>query len=116
GAPAAIRLSPDRKTVKADGEDLGIVDVAVVDDQGRVVPTADNLVHFGLTGPGSIIGVGNGDPSSHEADKASQRKAFCGLAQVIVQATTQPGKIKLTGTSDNLRAATVRISVGPGAK
>ena len=110
GAPVAIRLTADRKTVMAYGEDLGIVDVAVVDDQGRVVPVADNLVHFGLTGPGSIIGVGNGDPSSHEADKASERKVFCGLAQVIVQTSKKSGTIELTATADGLKPATVNIS------
>jgi len=43
--------------------------VSVVDEQGRVVPAAANPVTFKLEGPGRIIGVGNGDPSSHEPDK-----------------------------------------------
>jgi beta-galactosidase len=68
GAPAAVQLAPDRSTINADGEDLSIITVAVADDQGRTVPTADNLIHFELNGPGKIIGVGNGDPSSHEPD------------------------------------------------
>jgi beta-galactosidase len=42
--------------------------VAVTDAQGRIVPIADNLVSFEISGGGKIIGVGNGDPSSHEAD------------------------------------------------
>jgi len=47
---------------------LSVVTVSVADNQGSVIPTADNLVHFTLSGPGKIIGVGNGDPSCHEAD------------------------------------------------
>jgi beta-galactosidase len=109
GAPAAIQLSPDRSIVNADGEDLSIVTVSVVDAQGRVVPVADNLIQFKLSGPGKIIGVGNGDPSSHEADKANERKVFCGLAQVIVQTTKKSGTIKLTATAKNLLAATTMI-------
>jgi beta-galactosidase len=68
GAPAAIRLTPDRAELRADGEDVAIVTVAVVDAQGRVVPTANVPVSFSLAGPGRIIGVGNGDPTSHEPD------------------------------------------------
>lgn len=68
GAPAAITLTPDRTRINPDGEDLSIVTVAVTDAQGHIVPTADNLVHFEISGAGKIIGVGNGDPSSHEPD------------------------------------------------
>ena len=68
GAPAAIRLSADRAVIHADGKDICVVTVAIADPQGRVVPMANNLVYFELTGPGKIIGVGNGDPISHEPD------------------------------------------------
>lgn len=110
GAPAAIRLLPDRSTINADGEDCSIINVAVTDAQGRVVPVADNLIHFKLSGPGKIIGVGNGDPSSHEPDKATERKAFCGLAQVIVQSSGQSGEIKLTATSSELKTAAINVA------
>ena len=69
GAPAAIKLTPDRQTINADGENVALITVAVLDDKGRIVPIADNEIAFELTGPGKVIGVGNGDPSSHEADK-----------------------------------------------
>jgi len=68
GEPAAVQLTPDRATINADGEDVAVVTVAVLDAQGRTVPVAGNLVNFEITGPGKIIGVGNGDPSCHEAD------------------------------------------------
>jgi len=68
GAPAGVKIVPDRSTVNADGEDLSVVAVAVVDSKGRVVPTAGNFLRFELEGPGRILGVGNGDPSCHEPD------------------------------------------------
>ena len=68
GVPAAVQLTPDRATINADGADISIVTVAITDAQGRVVPTASSLVRFDLEGPGKILGVGNGDPSSHEPD------------------------------------------------
>ncbi|HEY5281673.1 MAG TPA: beta-galactosidase GalA [Polyangia bacterium] len=69
GGPAAFELSAPRTTINADGQDVAVVSVAVVDDKGRLVPTAGNAVVFKLEGPGRIIGVGNGDPSSHEPEK-----------------------------------------------
>jgi beta-galactosidase len=68
GAAAAVQLASDRSTIHADGEDVSVFSVSVVDAQGRVVPMANNLIHFELSGPGKIIGVGNGDPACHEPD------------------------------------------------
>jgi beta-galactosidase len=109
GAPSGIALRPDRHALSANGEDLAMVEVSVVDRQGRLVPTASHPIVFEVAGPGRILGVGNGDPSSHEPDKASQRSAFNGLCMVIVQALKQPGEIRLTAQSPGLEPATVTI-------
>jgi beta-galactosidase len=69
GAPAAIQLTPHHPTIKADGEDVLVITVQVSDAQQRMVPDAGNGITFEITGPGKIIGVGNGDPSSHEPDR-----------------------------------------------
>jgi beta-galactosidase len=69
GAPAALQLTPHRPALKADGEDVSVITVQVNDAQARMVPTAGNPVTFEIAGPGKIIGVGNGDPSSHEPDQ-----------------------------------------------
>jgi beta-galactosidase len=110
GAAAAISLAPDRNRIAADGQDVAVVAVSVTDARGRVVPVADNLVQFEISGPGRIIGVGNGDPSSHEPDKASQRRLFNGYCEVIVQATKAPGDLRLTATSAGLQSATSTIA------
>jgi beta-galactosidase len=68
GVPASVRLVPDHTTIAADGEDVSVFKVSVGDAQGRTVPVANNLIHFELSGPGKIIGVGNGDPACHEPD------------------------------------------------
>ena len=107
--PAGIALEPDRSSINADGEDVSLVKVSILDAQGRMVPTAGNEVQFSLDGPGEIIGVGNGDPSSHEADKAEKRSAFNGLAMVIIQAAKEPGVLKLTAESPGLETTVVEI-------
>ena len=69
GKPSAIQLRTDRSQIKANGTDISIITVQVIDDKGLIVPTANNEVLFSLKGAGNILGVGNGDPSSHEPDK-----------------------------------------------
>jgi beta-galactosidase len=73
GEPASIQLSADRTSISADGEDVSIITVQANDKKGLMVPTADNEIEFTLSGPGKIIGVGNGNPSSHEAEKYIER-------------------------------------------
>ncbi|HEY4300904.1 MAG TPA: beta-galactosidase GalA [Candidatus Didemnitutus sp.] len=68
GAATAVHLSADHPTIDANGEDVSVVTVSAVDEKGRVVPVAMNHVRFELSGPGHLLGVGNGDPSSHEPD------------------------------------------------
>jgi beta-galactosidase len=109
GPAAKILLVPDRAKIAANGEDVSVIAASVLDAQGRVVPIADNLITFGISGSGKVIGVGNGDPSSHEPDKASQRHAFNGLCAAIVQATKQAGQITVQATSPGLESATATI-------
>jgi beta-galactosidase len=105
--PAKIALVSDCSTLKADGCDVAVIRVAIKDARGRVVPVADNLVKFTIEGPGRIIGTGNGNPTSHEPDKASQRLAFNGYCLVLVQANKETGVIRLKATSDQLKDADI---------
>jgi len=104
-----LAMNSDVNTLKADGCDVAVVKVAIKDDKGRVVPTANNLVKFSIEGPGRIIGTGNGNPTSHEPDKASQRMAFNGYCLVLVQTNKQSGEIKLKASSETLKDAEVHL-------
>jgi beta-galactosidase len=68
GEPASVQLTPNRTTINADGEDVSVITVSVADAQGRIMPVAGNKINFSIEGAGKILGVGNGDPSSHEPD------------------------------------------------
>jgi len=105
GAPASIRLSADRSEINADGEDVSMVKVEVLDAQGRLVPVADNRINFTITGAGKLIGVGNGDPNCQESDKQPRRSVFHGLAQAIIQSTKSPGTIQVQARGQGLGAA-----------
>jgi beta-galactosidase len=109
GAPARIKLSPDRATIDADGDDLSYVTVRIEDKAGNLCPLADNLVHFHLTGAGDVAGVDNGNAATTEPFHADYRHAFNGLALVIVRSRPEPGEIRVAATSDGLASAAVDI-------
>jgi beta-galactosidase len=116
GPAARIVLRPDRARIAADGRDVSVVEVSVVDASGRVVPTAADEVTFRVGGAGKLIGVGNGDPSSHESDKGSTRRAFNGLCCAIVQAGRQAGEILVEAGADGLAGARMTIEAEAGAE
>jgi len=105
--PARIELVPDRTTLKADGTDLSFVTVRILDRNGTLVPFADHLIKFEVSGEASIVGVDNGYQASHESFKGKQRKAYHGMALAIVQTKQKPGRIVLKASADNLPPATV---------
>ncbi len=109
GEPFALVLRPDRARISADGEDVSMVAAEIVDAQGRQVATADREITFAVAG-GRLIGVGNGDPSSHEPDKADKRRAFNGLCMAIVQSGRYAGEMKIDASSPGLRGASVTVA------
>ena len=114
GKAYKILLSPDRKMISADGEDVCVMNISVTDDKGREVPDAMNALNFSLEGNAKIIGVGNGDPSSHEPDKCSpgswKRKLFNGKCQVIIQSDGKEGSFSFTATAEGLLAESSKIN------
>ena len=104
-APAAIRLTPDRSVITADGKDLCYVTAEIVDKDGNVCPTADNEITFTVNGAGANVGVDNGSPISLERFKADHRKAFNGKALLIVQNDGNTGDITIEATSPGLSEA-----------
>ena len=73
------------------------------------------LIQFNVEGVGKIIGVGNGDPSSHEPDKCAegkwQRHLFNGKAQLIVQSLLKEGDCTLIASSPGLQSAQLKLEV-----
>jgi beta-galactosidase len=110
GVPARIQLSADRSSIHADGDDLSFITVRVEDAGGNLCPLAADLVHFQVSGNGRIAAVDNGNPATIEPFHAERRKAFNGLALLIVRSNpNDPGKINVTATSEGLAAGHVII-------
>lgn len=102
GEPAKIELIPSRAQIKADGMAVSVVTVEVRDAKNRIVPDAGNLISFGLKGPGKIIGVGNGDPASHEADRVFEQVSSIRVANWRTRAIdSQPASDELDASFDD---------------
>ncbi|BFK81970.1 beta-galactosidase GalA [Clostridium baratii] len=103
GKPAAIKMSANRKYIHGDGADVSCITVSIVDAHGIIVPNAENKVSFEVTGAGTLLGLGNGDPGCRENDKASSRHAFSGLILALVQAKEDVGEIRVHATASGLK-------------
>lgn len=113
GPSSEVVVTPYKTTMLADGKDATVINITTVDRQGREVPDANNLIKFSLSGDAKIIGMGNGDPSSHEADKVFdgnwQRHLFNGKCQVIVQSGKTQSTIKFEAKSEGLYTGSTDI-------
>ncbi|SMB99113.1 glycoside hydrolase family 2 sugar binding [Hymenobacter roseosalivarius DSM 11622] len=107
--PVRLTLTPDRPTIQANGQDLSYIAVELVDSKGVRHPKAENALKFELSGPGTIIGVGNANPRSLESYQRPQRNAWQGRALVIIKSGEQAGKITLRASAEGLPAAEVTV-------
>ncbi|MBE0649489.1 MAG: DUF4982 domain-containing protein [Bacteroidales bacterium] len=110
GPAARIELSASRQKISANNKDISFVTVKIVDKDGIMVPDADNLVNFTITGPGRIAGVANGNETSHNPFKAHHCNAFFGKCMVVIESTHQSGTIQLTATSKGLPNGQIDIT------
>lgn len=108
-SPAKIILTADRKSINADGNDLSFITAKVVDKYGVIVPDADNLVQFSVTGNAAVVATDNGLQTSMESFKATNHKAFNGLCLAVIQAGEKAGNITVTASSKGLTVASIVI-------
>jgi beta-galactosidase len=109
GKPARLVLSAEHAQVSPDWDDVDYVTAEVVDADGAVVPDADNLVRFRISGPGAIIAVDSANNASHEPFQATERHAFQGRCLAIIRATAASGRITITATSPGLAPASAEV-------
>jgi beta-galactosidase len=103
---------PVEVTLAGDGNDALPATVEVLDKNERHVPTANLPVEFETSGPGAIIGLGNGDPTRHEPEKGNPRSLFNGLARVIIQSQRDgSGNLVLRVKAAGLKPAETTISI-----
>lgn len=111
GKPHHLVLTPNRKQLNADGEDLVYITVQVADKDGNIVPTDERAVKFSAKGAGKFRATANGDPTSLRLFHLPEMDLFSGAATAIVQAADKPGSVTFTATAKGVKPATVTIPV-----
>jgi beta-galactosidase len=109
GKPAKIEMTADRKEINADGRDLSFITVNILDKKGNLVPDADNLVNFKMTGYGSIVGTDNGYQTDMESFRTNFRRAFNGKCLVIIRSENAKGTIMLSAEAEGLQPSAITI-------
>jgi len=111
GPATQVQMQADHPTIKADGDDLSFVTVKIADKDGLTVPRSKNRLHVTIAGPGEIVAMDNGDATDLESFQSTNRKAYNGLALLIVRAKRgQKGTVRLSVSSDGLTSSTVSIN------
>lgn len=112
GKATAIGLYSERKTIKADNTDLVFITATVEDQDGLMVPRSNPSIKFSVEGPGEIIATDNGDATSLISFQSPERKAFNGLALVIIKAQKdKQGIITVKAESEGLQTGKINIKI-----
>lgn len=113
GAPAALKLTAQThpQGLQADGADLALVQVEVVDAQGRRNPIALDTVKFTLDGPAEWRGGIAQGPGNFVL--ARELPAEGGVNRVLVRGTTEAGVIRLKAEAQGLAPATLELHSQP---
>lgn len=103
GAVKDLRLTSDRSEISADGQDLSFITIECIDEEGRVVPVADNALTVETKGPVSLIALGNGDIKDEDPYFDNRHHAWKGRALAVVRNDGKNGEasVKVTATSEN---------------
>lgn len=110
GAPAALRLRPDRQRITTSRDDLAYIVIEVVDAQGNLVPDAVVKAEFDVTG-GTLVGMANGNAHNVDSFTRPRRWTYHGMALAVVQPPGKAGMIAVNAFAADLRADAITIDV-----
>lgn len=108
--PTSISLSADRNEIKADGQDLSYITVKLEDLEHITNPKIDNLVEFDIEGPATIVGIGNGNPTSVQSFQANQVTTWKGRCLLIIKSKNVAGKIIVRAKTDKIKMGVLELS------
>lgn len=111
GAPDAIRLKlmTGADGFLANGNDLALIEVEIVDKNGRRCPLANDMISFQLDGPAEWRGgIAHGRDDNYILSK--ELPVECGINRVLVRSANRPGKITLTATTQDGEKASISFN------
>jgi beta-galactosidase len=111
GKPFTIELTADRKNIKAGGKDLSFITAKILDAAGNLVPDANKLISFSITGNASIAGTDNGYQADTVSLTSHKRQAWKGMALAIIKSGSKKGNSTLTATAAGLVSGTIALKI-----
>jgi beta-galactosidase len=106
-----LKISADRKIIKANGNDLAFITVKVTDKNGNLVPDAKNNIQFTIEGPAEIEATDNGDPANLVSFASTGRDVYAGLVLCIIRSKkNKTGLIKVKAVSPGLQSAVIEVN------
>ena len=111
GAPAAIRLTADRSTMSANGQDLAFVIAELVDANGIPVPNADAELTFEVKGSATLAGSGSANLQDTVAHTTPCHKTYKGRAMAVVRSALKGGRATLTVSAKGIKTQSISIAV-----
>lgn len=105
-----VKMEANKTEISANKTDVVSLEVSIVDEFGNILPHANDLVNFEITGPAKLLGVENGDILDLSPHKVPSRKVFNGKCLLLIQALEEAGTIEIKATSGNLGVAVVEIT------
>jgi beta-galactosidase len=111
GKPAKILLSVDKEIIKHNWDDVAFVTATILDENGVIVPDANNLVNFEISGAGDIVAVDSGDNTDIDPFQSSKRKAFQGKVFAMIKAKSDSGKITIAARSSEMKSNSVTLNI-----
>ena len=112
GRPACVRLVAEKDIVPADGHSLIYVHAFVCDEEGNLVPDADNQLTASVEGSAELVGFGSANPVTAQNYKAGEFDAYHGKVLAVIRAGYEPGEARLTVKGDGIGEAGVTLTIG----
>lgn len=107
--PASIRLTADRTSITADGQDLAFITIEIIDNKGRVCPTASAQLKVSISGPASVAAFGNADIKDTDRYTDSIHKTWNGRALLAVRSKQKAGSVTVKVEGDGLTKGQMKL-------
>ena len=108
--PIAISISADTRTIKADGQDIVIIEAILKDKNNNRAYLATDRVDFEVEGEGKIIGTDNGDAACLDNMKLPWRKAYQGRCIAVIQSSGNKGNIQVRAKVKGIPDASIELT------
>ena len=110
GEAAEISITPEKRSLLANGRDLIFLRIAALDENGEPVANARNRVRVEVSGAGRLMGLDSGDSTDYDSYKGNSKRLFSGMLTAIVGATFESGDINISVSSKGLPTARLVLS------